>query len=86
MPEAVVDQLELVEVQEEHRDRGSATVGDREGVLEAIEEEVSVRQPGEGIVERLVLGALLGRPALDGVGEDVGDRLHEADVLAGEVA
>ena len=37
-------------------------------------------------MERLVLGQLFGDPALDGVGEDVGDRLHEADVLAGELA
>ena len=31
-----------------------------------------------------MLGALLGRAPLDRVGEDVGDRLHEADVLLAE--
>ena len=58
--EAVVDELELVEVEEEHRDRGLAPAGDREGVLEPVEEEVAVGQAGERVVEGLVLGALLG--------------------------
>ena len=35
-------------------------------------------------MERLVLRTLLRRPPVDGVGEDVGDRLHEADVLLAE--
>ena len=36
------------------------------------------------VVERLVLGPLLGAPPLDRVREDVRDRLHEVDVLLGE--
>ena len=83
--EAVVDELELVEVEEEHRDRGLAPGGHREGVLEPIEEEVAVGQAGEGIMEGLVLGALLAASPLDRVGEDVRDRLHEVDVLLREV-
>ena len=38
VPEAVVDELELVEVEEEHGDRGPATGRHRQGVLQAIEE------------------------------------------------
>jgi hypothetical protein len=84
--QAVVDELELVEVEEEDRDRGAAAGRHREGVLEAIEEEVAIRQSGERVVQGLVLGPLLCAPPLDRVGEDVGDRLHEVNVPLGEVA
>jgi hypothetical protein len=86
MAEAVVDDLELIEIEEEHRDGRLAAGRDRERVLEAVEEEVSVGKPGEGVVEGLVLGPLLRAPPFDGVGEDVRDRLHEGDVLLGELA
>ena len=44
MTEAVVDELELVEVEEEHRNRGLAAGRHRERVPQSIEEEVPVRE------------------------------------------
>ena len=69
MPEAVVDHLEAVEVEEEHREEAaSAALGARAGALEAVEEEGAVRQAGERIVD-LAVG-------------DVGLRAGEAAGLA----
>ncbi len=84
VPEAVVDELELVEVEEEHGDRDPATGRHRQGVLQAVEEEAAVRESGEGIVQRFMLGPLLGPATLDRVREHVRDRLHEVDVLLAE--
>ena len=50
VPERVVDLLEAVEVDEQHRDRAvRAHALDR--ALDALVEERAVRQPGEGVVE-----------------------------------
>ena len=84
--EAVVDELELVEVEEEHRDRAAAGAALRQRVLEPVEEEVAVGERREGVVEGVVARALLGGAPLDRVGEHVGDRLQEVDVLGVELA
>src|SRR5712664_928067 len=53
--EAVVDHLEAVDVQHQHREAGLVPpLLQREAVLEAVEEERAVGQAGEGIVERVV--------------------------------
>ena len=58
--EAVVDRLEVVEVEEENS--GVARTHD-ERVLDAIREERPVREPGQRVVEGLVAKLLLGLPA-----------------------
>ena len=68
--DAVVDGLEAVEVDEEHAQLGLAAGRHVERVLEAVEEERAVGQPGQRVVEGLLHG-------LDGA--RVGER--EARVL-----
>ena len=54
MAEGVVDHLELVDVQEHHAEAAAAPRRARQALPEAIVEEDTVRQPGEGVVERLM--------------------------------
>ena len=73
VPEGVVDQLEVVEVDEQHAD---PRAGRRRGAqvrLEHVEDPRPVAQPGERVVEGLV-AQLLARLALGG---DVDDLDHE---------
>ena len=83
--EAVVDLLEAVQVQEQHRDRGGVAFGAEEGVVDPVLEQGPVGQGGEvvveGLVDELVLelaafGDVAGvehQPADAGVVEQVGD-------------
>ena len=76
MPQAVVDRLEIVEIQEEDRQRGLAQpAGAIERVLDAIDEERPVGEPGQRIVQRLVAELCLELLA----GRDVVDERVEAD-------
>src|SRR3954452_454770 len=50
--ERVVDELEAVEVHEQHGDVAGLAARAYQGVPEAVEEERAVRQAGEGIVQR----------------------------------
>src|SRR5215212_1014386 len=59
MPKAVVYNLEVVQVYEQHRNLAASPVGTNYGVLEAVHEQRSIRQPGKQIVERLMLQLLL---------------------------
>ena len=52
--EAVVDRLELVQVEEQDGDRGPAAVGPLECVVEAVREQRAVGKLGERVVEGLV--------------------------------
>ena len=52
--DAVVDRLEAVEVDEEHAEVGLAPGRHVERVLQAVQEERAVGQPGEGVVEGLL--------------------------------
>src|SRR5918997_4443903 len=54
MAEAVVHQLEVVQVQKEHRDALLAPAHASQGVLEAVHKQRPVGQIGQGVVERLV--------------------------------
>ena len=71
--ERVVDELEAVEVQEQHgpagfRPRPPAALRAPEGLIQAVEEQHAVREPGQRVVQRVVLEALLGRAAVGDVG------------------
>ena len=80
--EAVVDHLEVVEVEEQHRDALVVELGVGERAPEPVDEEQPVRQPGERVVDRLVREPLAARLALG----DVLDLAHEVERLAGDVA
>ncbi len=81
MAEAVVDRLEVVQVDEENRHQPIAPPRQLERMLHAILEEQAVREPGEGIVKRLVRELLLERTPLGDVasGDD-----HAGDVAVAE--
>ena len=72
--ERVVDRLEVVEVDEQHRDRLAGAAAPQQRVVDAIAEQRPVGEVGEQVVERLVrqLFLQLGQP---------GDRLFEVAVL-----
>ena len=57
VPQAVVDRLEVVQVDEQHR--GIAGLAPLQGVLDALAEEAAVGQPGQRIVEGLERQLLL---------------------------
>ena len=63
VPEAVVDRLEVVDVEEEHRDRLRLAASPLERVLDAIGKERTVGQAGKRIVKGLELELLLERGA-----------------------
>ena len=57
--EAVVDGLEVVEVDEQHGAEVAGAAAAVEGVLHPVAEQAAVGQPGERVVERLVAELLL---------------------------
>ncbi len=83
--EAVVDQLEVVEVEEEDAHGGSGVLGAGQRLVKGVDELGAVGKAGEGVVEDPVAKLVVGEAALDRVGEDVGGGLDEVDVLGGEV-
>ena len=75
VPQAVVDVLEVVEVEVEHHDRlGRAHRALAQRVHQPVPEQLAVGQPGQRVVERLV-GELLLEPLPVG---DVAQRQHQA--------
>ena len=81
--ERVVDELEAVEVEEEHRAAEVLALAPRaaQRQLEAVEEQRAVRQPGQGVVQRVVaeLGELGQRARGDDRVGRVGGLLGRAD-------
>ena len=71
VPEGVVDRLEAVEVEEQHRAAPTAAAPARapQRPREAVEEERAVRQAGERVVQHVVAEAVDGAPVLDGVAD-----------------
>ena len=55
VPERVVAELEPVEVEEEHGERGRVTLRTRHGVRDPVAEEVTVGEPREAVVEGTVV-------------------------------
>ena len=84
--EAVVDQLEVVEVEEEDSDRRAGDRRPPQRVGQRLDEAGPVRQPRQRVVEDPVPQRLIGDVALDRVGEHVRRRLDEVDVLGREAA
>ena len=84
--QAVVDDLELVEIDEEDGERRAGPLRAGQRVRQAVEEERPVGQPGERVVQRLVAQVVDGALAADGAAEDTGQRPHEPHVLVAEAA
>ena len=62
MTESVVDQLEAVEIDEEHRDEVAAAMQPSEAVAEPVEKQSPVRQAGQRIMQCLMCELFLDAP------------------------
>ena len=87
----VVDDLEAIEVDEQHRHPGPEPPGTHQRVIDAVLQQGTVGQAGEVVVEGLVLERRLEPSTLDGDGgqverpiEEVGLEVREATVLGVE--
>ena len=73
VPQGVVHQLEAVQVEEEHREHPIVAVGEHQRLLQLLQEEAAVGEPGQGVVvgeqPDLLLGVLSFRDVLDGSGQ-----------------
>ena len=67
--EGVVDGLEVIEIDEDHRDLVAFAAGAGEGALEAVIEEAAVGQAGQAVVRREILDLCHGIAALGDVGQ-----------------
>ena len=76
--ERVVDLLEVVEVDEQHREPLVLRVARVQRVLEPVDEQRAVRQPGQRVVERAVRQLLLERDAVGHVARVEDDALARA--------
>src|ERR1700734_1950539 len=81
--EPVVDVLEVVEIQHQHRIATDTSGESLVRMLEAIPEQRSIRQAGEGVMERLVLELAL-QP--DTVGDIAGADDHGGDTIKDRLA
>ena len=80
MADAVVDALEIVEIEEQDHRRCGAPTARRQGVIQTVDEQGPVGEVGEGIVERGVVEAHLQRLALGDVAH-VDDQALEERVI-----
>ena len=74
MAEGIVDVLEVIEVQKQHREHESVAMRPRESLLEAVEQKHPVGKPRQTVVMRHVVDELLGLLALDGVPDGAGEQ------------
>ena len=82
--ERIVDELELVEVGEQHRDGAAVAPAARERALEAVERQRPVRQRGERIVQRAVAYLGLDEVAVDRARGDVRHGADEVELVGRE--
>ena len=83
--ERVVDQLELVEVEQQHRHRPAVAAAAGERALEPVQGQRAVRQRRQRVVQRAMADLLLDEMALDRAGDDVGDGAQEVDLVGPEL-
>src|SRR5438067_3299304 len=86
MADRVVDQLEAVDIDEQHRQRPRPPLQRLDGVVEAVGEQHPVRQPGERVVERLVRQLLLERSASRAPSSDTAARAASSRIVLKLVA
>ena len=70
VPERVVDELELVHVEQDHRRAAAVSLAPGDRLRQPVEEERPVQQPGQLVVERPASELLLERVALGRVARD----------------
>src|SRR5437660_708953 len=77
VPEAVVHDLEAIQVDEQHRQLVSESVATGKRMIDAVEEEGAIGQAGQRVVERALAKLLLELLALDGPPKRAGGVLVE---------
>ena len=83
---AVVDLLEVVDVDEEHAGRHLRALGPGERMLEPVAQQRAVGEPGQRVVQRLVAHPLLAAQPRQRRAEDRGHGAHEARLVVGDLA
>ena len=79
--QAVVDVLEAVEVEEHDADARLRALAARDRLTQPVEEQQTIREPGERIVHRLVRELFLERLALDGDRRELREQEEDLPVL-----
>ena len=82
MSEHVVDGLEPIEIDRQHRERLRALARPAERIFDALPQQHSVAHSGQGIVERHVANALILAMELGDIGEDDDVALHLPALIA----
>ena len=85
VPERVVDGLEVVEVEQQHRDHAVGAGRPAERVVDPVHHQRAVGQAGQRVVQRLVLELVLQLLPAYGGPQRRGDGLDERDVVLGPV-
>ena len=80
--EAVVDQLEVVEIDEQHHDRARVPLGVEQRLLQAVDEQLPVRQAGQLVVGRAECELLLRALAFGDIGLDTDEVGQGAALVA----
>jgi hypothetical protein len=75
VPQAIVYDLEVVQVYKKHSDNPVDTFGASQLLLQTIEKQGAVRQAGQGIVQSLVAALPVG--AVEALGEQIRDDGHD---------
>jgi hypothetical protein len=83
---AVIEHLEVVEIEEEHGDEAVVAPAAGQGLLQAVEEEGAVGQAGQHVVQRLVGELLLASFAGDGDLDEVGHAVEQPQILVRRLA
>ena len=86
MAERVVDELEAVEVDEQHADQPAVALGLLQRLREAVEEQAAVGQAGQRVELRQIAQALLGALAVDRGGQRIGQTFQEVAAFLGKAA
>jgi len=86
LPERVVDLLEVVEIEDHHREEAPAAIGAGDGVIQAVGEQRPVRQPGERFVMREARERLLDALPLGDLGADAAIAAERAGTVEHRLA
>ena len=86
LSERVVDLLEIVEVEDHHREQAPAAVGARDSMVQAVGQQRPIRQPGERFVVREARERLLRPLALGDLGTDAAVAAERAGTVEDRLA
>jgi len=86
LPERVVDLLEIVEVEDHHREQAPAAVGARDGMIQPVGQQHPIWKPGERLVVREPRERLLDALPLGDLGADAAVAAERAGAVEDRLA